>query len=147
MIVEGIISVSLVVIDTDGVPVLCEREAELQYERSVEGAECMICEPQLEIGGCSCTLTGDGKADFKAEICIFAAVFKSVREKVITSLEVKEGTGKNKKSALVIYFCSGGESLWDIARKYSTTVEEIMAENELTADYLENKTMLMIPVK
>ncbi len=147
MIVEGKISVSLVVIDTDGVPVLCEREAELQYERSVEGAECMICEPQLEIGGCSCTLTGDGKADFKAEICIFAAVFKSVREKVITSLEVKEGTGKNKKSALVIYFCSGGESLWDIARKYSTTVEEIMAENELTADYLENKTMLMIPVK
>ena len=28
-----------------------------------------------------------------------------------------------------------------------TTVEEIMQENELSTDYLENKTMLMIPVK
>ncbi len=147
MIVAGKIPVSLVVIDAEGVPVLCEREAEFEYNRSVENSDDMMCKPQLEIGGCSCTLTGDGKADFKAELCISATVFKTIREKVITSLETKEGAEKKKKPGLIIYFCSGGESVWDIARKYNTTVEEIMQENELTADYLENKTMLMIPVK
>lgn len=148
MIISGKVPVSLVVIDAEGVPVLCEREAEFEYSRTLEGSDNFICTPQLELAGCSCNLTGDGKADFKAEICISAVVFKNIREKVLTSLEVQEGSGKKvKKPALVIYFCQGNESVWDIARKYNTTVDEIMQENELSVDYLENKTMLMIPVK
>ncbi len=147
MFVTGKIPVSLIVIDGDGVPVLCEREAEFEYNRTVENAENLICDPQLTVGGCSCSLSGDGRAEFKAEVCVSAVVFKNIREKVVTSLEVQEGATKKKKPALVICFCSGGESVWDIARKYNTTVEEIMEENELKSDYLENKTMLMIPVK
>ncbi len=148
MIVSGKIPVSLVVLDAEGVPVLCEREAEFEYSRSVESYDNLICNPQLTVSGCSCNLTSDGRVEFKAEVCISAVIFKNIREKVLTALDIKEGSGKKqKKPALVIYFCSGGESVWDIARKYNTTVEEIMEENELSADYLENKTMLMIPVK
>ncbi|MBQ8575663.1 MAG: DUF3794 domain-containing protein [Clostridia bacterium] len=148
MIVSGKVPVSLVVIDAEGVPVLCEREAEFEYTRTLDGNADYSCTPQFELSGCSCNLMGDGKADFKAEICISAVVFRTVREKVLTSLEAMEGTGrKQKKPALVIYFCQGNESVWDIARKYNTTVDEIMQENELSVDYLENKTMLMIPVK
>ncbi len=147
MIIWGKLPVSIIIIDEDGTPVLCEREAEFEYTHSAESADNLLCSPQIEVSGCSCTLTGDGRADFKAEICISAVVFNNTRQKVITSLEAKEGTSKKKKPALVIYFCSGGESVWDIARKYNTTVEEIMQENELSADYLENKRMLMIPVK
>ena len=89
-----------------------------------------------------------GKIDFKAELFINVAVTKNVREKVLTSLEVEEDKGKkDKKPSVVIYFCSGGESVWDIARRYNTTVEEIMQENDLGADYLENKRILLIPVK
>ena len=46
-----------------------------------------------------------------------------------------------------VRFCSGGEKVWDIARKYNTTVEDIMSENELTSDEIGEKMMLMIPVK
>ncbi|MBR6531219.1 MAG: DUF3794 domain-containing protein [Clostridia bacterium] len=148
MIINGKIPVSLVVIDSEGVPVLCEREAVFEYSRTMEGDSDYFCNPQLSLAGCSCDLMGDGKADFKAEICISAVVFKTLREKVLVGLETVEGSGKKiKKPALVIYFCQGNESVWDIARRYNTTVEEIMQENELSVDYLENKTMLMIPVK
>lgn len=148
MFLIGKIPVSMVVIDSDGVPVLCEREAEFEYSGTVEGDSECYCNPSYEITGCSCNLTGDGKVDFKAEVCISALVFKAVREKVLVSLATQEGAGKKaRKPALVIYFCQGDESVWDIARKYNTTVDEIMQENELSVDYLENKTMLMIPVK
>ncbi len=148
MMVSGRIPVSIIVTDSEGVPALCEREAEFDFVQSVENSQQLIAEPYISVGGCSCSLTGDLKANFRAEVFIRATVFESVKDKVLTSLEAVEGGEKtNKKSGLIIYFCSGDESVWDIARKYNTTVEEIMEENELSADYLENKTMLMIPVK
>lgn len=147
MIINGKVPVSIVMIDSDSNPAFCEREAEFEYTRALDGTFDCTCAPQLSISGCSCELMGDGKADFKAEICISAVVFRTVREKVLVALEAKENGAKKRKPALVIYFCQGKESVWDIARKYNTTVDEIMQENELSVDYLENKTMLMIPVK
>lgn len=146
--VSGKVPVSLIVIDSEGTPILCEREAEFEYSKAVDDMVGVFCNPQVCIGGCSATLTGDGKVDFKAEVFITATVFKNVNERVLTTLEACEGgMKKDKKSAVVIYFCTGGESVWDIARRYNTTVEEIMVENDLSADYLENKRMLLIPVK
>lgn len=146
--VKGKLPVNLIVIDEDGVPVFCEREAEFEISKPFEDAKNLICNPQVSPGGCSVTLTGDGKADFKVELVVSASVSKCVKEKVLASVGVEEGKGKKeKKPSVVIYFCSGGESVWEIARKYNTTVEEIMQENDLGADYLENKRMLLIPVK
>lgn len=148
IIIKGKVPVNLIVIDSDGVPVLCEREADFEFSKPFDEAETLICNPQVYPGGCSVTLSGDGKADFKAELFINGTVSKNVKENVLTSLEVEEGKGKkDKKPSVVIYFCSGGESVWEIARRYNTTVEEIMQENDLSADFLENKRMLLIPVK
>ncbi len=148
MLVGGKIPVSLILLGQDGVPVFCEREAEFEYSRSVESADNLYCHPQLAVGGCSCTLSADGKAEFKAEICLSANVFRTLSEKVLTDLKVSQGgVKKNKKASLILCFCTGEESLWDIARRYNTTVEDIMHENDLSVDYVENKTMLMIPVK
>lgn len=148
MTVSGKVPVSIIVLDGEGVPILCEREAEFDFTQTVETGQKLIADPIVSVGGCSCTLTGDGKARFQAEVFIRATVFECVKEKAMVSLEAVEGgEKKNKKSAIVVYFCSGEESVWDIARKYNTTVEDIMQENNLTADYLENKTMLVIPVK
>lgn len=149
MTISGKIPVKLIVIDSDGAPVFCEREANFEYARTTDnGAKDMCCTPLLELSGCSFTLSGDGKAELKAEININAVVFKCRRKRVLTELKASPNpVKKEKKASLTVYFCSGGESVWDIARKYNTTVEEIMQENELSADIPENKTMLLIPIK
>lgn len=147
--IKGKVPLSLIIIDADGSPVSCEREAEFEYTHSTESDIINPeCSPSLLISGFSCTLNGDGTAEFKAEISVSAVVFSNSREKVLSEIKVPdENRKKEKKSSLTVYFCSGKESLWNIAKHYNTTVEEIMEENGLTADYLENKTMLMIPIK
>ncbi len=149
MTVKGKIPLCLIIIDSEGTPVSCEREAEFEYSHAINGeAEDISCVPEAAVSGFSCSLDSSGAAEFKAEINLSALVFSHAKEKVLTSLSVSDGTGKkDKKSSLTVYFCSGSESVWDIARHYNTTVEEIMEENGLSADYLENKTMLMIPIK
>lgn len=148
MCVNGTVGMNVFMIDTDGAPAFCEREAEFEYVCSVDSeTDKLICKPQILLSGYSCNLN-NGKLDFKCEINIRANVNKRINERVLTELEESEnGSFAGRNPSLTIYFCLGDESVWDIARRYNTTVEEIMEENGLTADYLTEKTMLMIPVK
>ena len=149
MNIKGKIPLCIIATDKDGVPAACEREAEFEYQRTVENAvKNSVCMPQISVTGYSCLLSSDGTAEFKAELFISAIIFESTKEKYLSSLNVTDGCRqKEQKPSLTVYFCSGKESLWDIARKYNSTVEEIMEENELSADYIENKSVLMIPIK
>ena len=149
MNIVGKIPLCIIATDKDGTPVSCEREAEFEYQRTVEKCrKSFTCTPQVSVTGYSCQLSADGTADFKAELFVSAVILENSKESYLSSLTVTDGCRKKEhKSCLTVYFCSGKESLWDIARRYNTTVEEIMEENELSADYIENKSVLMIPVK
>lgn len=149
MSVTGRIPLKLILIGGDGTPVFCEREAKFEYSRSVDSQSGNLrFEPQLVLTGYSCTLTGDGKAEFKAEAGISGTVTESCESRTLVSLQASETSElKKRHSSLVICFCSGGERVWDIARKYNTTVEDIMSENELTSEEIPEKMMLIIPVK
>lgn len=149
LLIKGSVPIKFILIDAEGTPVFCEREAGLEYSRSVDcdGSD-IKCEPQLFVSGCSCTLGSDGRAEFKAEISINACLLEVTEKRALTQLKTTEGASTDKKhSAVVICFCNGGEKVWDIARKYNTTVEDIMSENALSSDEISEKTMLIIPVK
>ncbi|MEZ3421224.1 MAG: DUF3794 domain-containing protein, partial [Eubacterium sp.] len=47
--------------------------------------------------------------------------------------------------ALVVYFAKEKEALWDIAKKFRTSVELIKSENELREDVLDARRILLIP--
>lgn len=47
--------------------------------------------------------------------------------------------------ALVVYFAKEKEALWDIAKKFRTSVELIKFENELRDDVLDTRRILLIP--
>lgn len=149
MTVRGKIPLKFILIDGEGVPAFCEREAEFEYSRSVDAkGENLHCDPSLFLTGYSCSLTNDGRAEFKAEMNISADITETCECRTLVSLKASENAEiKKRHSALVICFCNGGEKVWDIARKYNTTVEDIMSENELTSEEIGEKRMLMIPVK
>lgn len=47
--------------------------------------------------------------------------------------------------ALVVYFAKEQERLWDIAKKFRTSVDLIKKENELNEDVLDTRRVLLIP--
>ncbi len=149
MTLKGKIPLKFILIDGEGTPTFCEREASFEYSRSVDAnGGRLCCDPKLFPTGYTCSLTGDGRAEFKAELSISAQIKETCECRTLVDLKASENTEPKKKhSSLVIRFCNGGEKVWDIARKYNTTVEDIMSENELTSEEIGEKMMLMIPVK
>ena len=72
-----------------------------------------------------------------------AVVFECMSQRVIDDITLSETTLK-KASSLFIYYAVKGEKLWDIARKYKTTVSKIMAENDVSQESIpENKALLI----
>lgn len=47
--------------------------------------------------------------------------------------------------ALVVYFAKDKETIWDIAKKFRSSVDLIKAENEISDDVLDTRRVLLIP--
>ena len=66
----------------------------------------------------------------------------------IEAIEYLEKRQKKRRedSALCIYYADQQESVWDIAKKYNSSVAAVMEENGLDHDILSQRTMLLIPM-
>lgn len=63
----------------------------------------------------------------------------------ISSVDIGDNIPKTRPS-IIIYFVKSGDSLWNIAKKYNTTVEKILAANALDKGEILNSGMrLLIP--
>ena len=84
--------------------------------------------------------------DVRIELTVTASIFEMVEKKVVTQISMMEDQPKKTAaSALTIYYCDAGESVWDIAVRYNTTVQAIMGENQLADETVPEKCMLLIP--
>ncbi len=101
---------------------------------------------QTQITELDFSLLSDGKVKIKGEISLKAEVCGVNSLRVLTNLEIDESMKKkDESSALTLYYSDKGESLWEIARKYNTTVELIKQENSLTGTETSESRMLLIP--
>lgn len=114
--------------------------------RLKERTERIVCFGSAELLGCSCSVAGDSRLELKTEITVSGIILSSAIKKYVSSIEISEDAVKREKScALTIYFCDKGESVWSIARRYNTTVDAIMQENDLNDDIMDSSRMMLIP--
>ncbi len=103
-------------------------------------------EPRLTVTGSSFVLSAAEKIDIKVEAVMKGNVYL---EKTVTSVSDIINLGEQEKSqktrGVTVYFTDDNESLWDIARRYSTTIEAIAEENDISDEVLTDKQMLIIP--
>lgn len=80
----------------------------------------------------------------KYDICFF--VKKTVKGSIITNVESKEIPKEQIKAlpGIVGYIVKTGDTLWNIAKKYCTTVDEIMRNNHLESDVIYPGMKLLI---
>lgn len=73
-----------------------------------------------------------------------AVSFEEKTFSVVSDIQVTDNAVADSP-ALVVYFADENEALWDIAKKFRTSVELIKTENELKEDVLSSKRILLIP--
>lgn len=94
-------------------------------------------------------MLGSDQAEVKAILDFDVIVFEKKQCRILTDIELKNRSSKElaELPGLVGYMVKPGENLWDIAKQFCTTVEDIVKINELPNEQVEAGNMLVLMKK
>ena len=149
MVICGTLSVSMIVCTENNAVIHIEKPIDFEYRYAVN---CELgtpySEPQLEILGCGYTIMSSESIDINCEIGINAAVYEKRDLSLISDMDIDHSQPLNRegKKAMAVYFPDVDECVWDIARIYNASVEEIMQINNLESECLIEGKMILVPI-
>ena len=105
-------------------------------------------EVKLAVEHVNYSLNSANDAEVRFVVSADARVVKTTAVSVITDVSLDEDTriDKSQQPSITIYFAQAGDNLWDIAKRYHTTVEEIASVNKLDPfTVIDDTQQLLIP--
>lgn len=111
------------------------------------GSGKLICTLDLKKLSDSYTVSG-ADIDLRMDLLMGLICFNRIEVPVMDNIEILEDNPKadTKNSSLTIYYADPNERVWDIAKRYNTSVEDIVSQNNLETNVLEGRQMLLIPI-
>jgi len=133
IIIDGVL-VSNIIYRTGGAsPVLTSLKEDIPFRHSIDmqdATEDMECMSRLMVEHVNCALIAPDEVELRAVINAQVRVFSITEKEVILGVDVKEMEG-SKDSGIYIYFVQPGDSLWSVAKKYNTTIDNILKFNHI----------------
>ena len=145
---KGKINCCILALDKDSVPFYAERPLEFTFKPDISDISDISADMDISCKNLSFRITGDNTVELKADLKIKGLVTESKTNRCIVSASADEEKPrvKDKNAALTLYYADEGETLWDIAEKYCTSVEAVQLENDLTDDVIQAHSMILIPM-
>lgn len=86
------------------------------------------------------------QVEIRATVKARIRVFSQETYDLICDIKTDESSSGEKRPGIVIYFADKNEALWDIAKKYNTTLSSIQKINEIgNIEFLDSDKKLIIP--
>lgn len=149
IVINGNAVYSVMAKNSSGEPVMIEKEEPFTASVQAEGLnEFSAVDIKLTPVSCSYNLASDNSIEAKAELKITGEITGTVNICGISELTVDENEPLKKSGdyAIKLYFADENEDLWEIAKKYGTSVAAVMEENEIDDDIISGKGMILIPI-
>lgn len=144
---DGKASVLFAVIfkDSKGKVQYAERNADFDFDCELkEKCEKIICSPQIVCESSSYTFS-QGKLSVKAVCRLSGEVYNGMAKDVLCAVLADENKPKTvSDAAITVYYCSAGERIWDIAKRYNKKEKSIIEENNLDEETVKEDMMLII---
>jgi hypothetical protein len=132
-----------------GMPAIIEKTEAFEHTIPVNGiSETSSADINVTSVDCSYTITSSNSISIKADLRITGNVFLSSSCEAVTEVNFDGSVKKVRDGdyALKLYYGVEGEDIWEIAKRYSTSVRSIMEENDLDEERLTKSGMLLIPI-
>ncbi|MCD8083955.1 MAG: DUF3794 domain-containing protein [Clostridiales bacterium] len=146
---DGVLEVRLLYLtDDDSRPIQSVTEPlPFHYEAEVPGISqdaVWYLEPAVE--QLTSVMTGQGTVDVKAVISLDLLVLHPLRVRVIRSAQEQPLDAERLKRmpGIVGYLVQEGDTLWDIARRFHTTIGDIMETNDLASEQVSPGDSLIL---
>ncbi|MDO5517517.1 MAG: DUF3794 domain-containing protein, partial [Clostridium sp.] len=148
VIVEGIIKADILYKTSDEDKYLSVIKSEIPFSTMIDIAgakEGMNAIIRAGLENIEAAIEGNTIA-IKATLCLSGKILYEISKEFICDVVEEEGEKPEKKASITIYVVGQGDTLWGLAKKYSTTVEQLKSINGIEdTDYIESGQKLIIP--
>ena len=97
----------------------------------------------LNIKSVDYTIASSKHLDMRLNSDLSAFLYDSAQISVLSDIE--QGEEIKAPSSLTLYFAKENESVWDIAKSFSSDSDLIMSENALNEEKLDSDKIILIP--
>ncbi len=146
LVISGDLNVFLVIKDTSGALSGFNKVFEFSYKKAKDSDDDTKCYPYLNLVSLKSSVKNSNTVDIRVEMRVCGVVIAEKSVNVLTDIKVSENAVKVQRMPITVYYPQKeNEPLWDIARRYRTTVCAIAEENGLTGETTDNAKVLFIP--
>ena len=133
---------------SDGTPVTAEKTESIDIDTDILAGESFTAYPSAYASGVSFGISGDNTAEVRAQLNISGLVSRIDEINAVSEITINEDCPKQRNTdyALRIYYADENESVWEISKRYNTSAEAIIAENELDGESPTVSGMILIPI-
>ena len=120
-------------------------ETDFDWQNNMAGED-LVADCDLWVEDIAATKQNEESAEVKATLGLCVKVLKQQNMNILTNCDLTETEeAAAEKPSLVIYFAEDGDTLWDVAKRYGTTVEKIKTANGIEDDAFVKGKKVLIP--
>lgn len=149
IVVEGIVSVNVMYISSDDMKPICVTKEVIPFTHEIEAygitPESMVfIRPSLE--QLNTVMVGNNEIEAKAVAVFDTLVLNCITEEIIQDVQEAPLDIEKIKAipCMTGYLVKSGDTLWKIAKKYYTTVDNIRKINDLKGTNIKEGDMLLV---
>lgn len=139
IVVHGSVTTTILYLSDDDMTPVASFAHTSDFTHSLDsgrvGPDC-ACDAKVWVDHVSYNLNGSDEMELRFVICINLKVVKSGKTELVTEIRPVEMSAQTACPSIVIYFVQPGDTLWNIAKRYHTTVDAIKQMNGLESDKL-----------
>lgn len=134
VVIEGVVDNKILYIsENTEEPILCyEQDFPIRHEIELDNIRSdMSCDIEIDVEHCSYSMISSKEVEVRLTIGVIVKAAGRVTLPLITEVDEMrlEDTRLESTPSITIYFTQPGDSLWKIAKKYQTTIENIQRIN------------------
>lgn len=145
----GVIQYCILAENTSSMVIIIEKDCGFDYSIPMPILTENTCiEPNLIVNACSYNMNSSKEVSIKADITLSGGVYESNLIQALSDISIDENSKKLRDGdySIKLYYGIKNEDIWDIAKKYSTSAESVLEENNLDSRILQNDGMILIPI-
>ena len=149
MIVHGTLLADMIICDENNIPLYVEKPIDFEYKYPFSPISGLAhCEPEIRVMSCGYTIVSPTGIELLVELGVNASIYEKEDITLVSDLSLNEENiiKRHDSTAMVIYYTLENESVWDIARKHSASVDEIIKINGLENTDISKVNMVLIPI-
>jgi len=149
LVITGQASMQVIGRLENAAPVFLEKTEQFELVTEASGlADEYSIEHNLQVANVTYGISSDNKVDVRVALKLSACIYKLRSLEVIKDITVNADAPKKKENdyALKLYYAEENEDVWNIAKRYNTGADAIIAENDMESDRVTSPCMLLIPM-